>query len=70
MTLGVCPAPGCDVEVPLDRFLCRRHWFSLPGSARDAVWRTWRARLAHRTPETIRAHEEAKRRALAALVSR
>ena len=70
MTLGICPAPGCNTAVPLDRFLCRPHWYSLPAPLRRDVWRTWRARLAHRTADTIRAHEEAKRQALAALVSR
>jgi hypothetical protein len=23
-------------------FMCRRHWFSLPKSMRDAVWRAYR----------------------------
>lgn len=37
-----CPAPGCEVRVAFDRLACRRHWYSILKSLRDALWRAWR----------------------------
>lgn len=45
-TLGrarhTCHATGCDLAVPPKMFTCRRHWFRLPKSYRDAIWATYR----------------------------
>jgi hypothetical protein len=37
-----CHATGCNVKVPPEMFLCRRHWFSLPKPMRDRIWATYR----------------------------
>lgn len=37
-----CHATGCDVAVPLEMFMCRRHWFSLPKVLRNRIWATYR----------------------------
>jgi hypothetical protein len=33
-----CHAMDCNVAVPPRMFMCRRHWFMLPKTMRDAVW--------------------------------
>lgn len=38
-----CHALGCSVEVPPALFMCKPHWYKLPKSMRDAVWRDYRA---------------------------
>ena len=42
MTAHTCHACGCDRAVPPRMFMCKRHWFMLPESTRDAVWATYR----------------------------
>ena len=42
MTDHVCHATGCKVSVPPKMFMCRRHWYRLPKSHRDAIWATYR----------------------------
>lgn len=37
-----CHWPGCDEQVPPARWGCKRHWFMLPKSLRDAVWAAYR----------------------------
>ena len=37
-----CHATSCNVAVPPEMFMCKRHWFSLPKPLRDAIWRTYR----------------------------
>lgn len=37
-----CHATGCQVEVPREMFVCRRHWGMLPGDMRAKVWATYR----------------------------
>lgn len=37
-----CHATGCNVKVPPEMFMCKRHWFQLPKSLRDRVWATYR----------------------------
>lgn len=32
-----CHATNCNEEVPRERFMCRRHWFSLPASIRYRI---------------------------------
>jgi len=36
-----CPAPGCVVRLPFERFACRRHWFEIPPVIRGRLSRTW-----------------------------
>ena len=37
-----CHATLCEVEVPPEMFMCKRHWFSLPKRLRDKIWNTYR----------------------------
>ncbi len=37
-----CHAKGCTVPVPPKMFMCRRHWYTLPKSMRDAIWAAYR----------------------------
>ena len=37
-----CPAPGCQVKVPVEQLACKPHWYSIPKPLRDAVWHTYR----------------------------
>lgn len=37
-----CHWPGCDKQVPPAMWGCRAHWFALPKTLRDAIWRTYR----------------------------
>lgn len=37
-----CHATGCKVVTKPVMFMCFRHWFMLPKSLRDAIWRTYR----------------------------
>lgn len=34
----LCHAEGCGSRVPPAMFMCRRHWYMLPKTLRDAVW--------------------------------
>jgi hypothetical protein len=38
----LCHWPGCDKQVPPAMFMCAPHWFKLPKSIRDQIWRTFR----------------------------
>jgi hypothetical protein len=38
----ICHWPGCAVEVRPTLFCCKRHWFALPRSIRQAIWQTYR----------------------------
>lgn len=37
-----CRAADCKIEVPLEMFMCRKHWFSLPKRFRDRIWKAYR----------------------------
>lgn len=37
-----CHATGCKKAVPPEMFTCRTHWYSLPKSLRDKIWRHYR----------------------------
>lgn len=37
-----CHATGCTKNVPPEMFMCKKHWFSLPKSMRNAIWATYR----------------------------
>jgi len=42
MAPHVCHATHCTVEVPPEMFMCRKHWYRLPKSYRDAIWAYYR----------------------------
>jgi hypothetical protein len=33
-----CHASGCKALVPRERFVCRRHRYTLPKAMRDCIW--------------------------------
>lgn len=37
-----CRAEGCDVEVPSELLMCRRHWFMVPAELRRRVQAAYR----------------------------
>lgn len=37
----LCHAINCQTPVPRSKFMCRRHWFMLTKSMRDAVWEAY-----------------------------
>lgn len=37
-----CHATECNVAVPPEMFMCKRHWFALPKRLRDRIWATYR----------------------------
>lgn len=37
-----CHAHGCTTPVPPKMFMCKLHWYGLPTSLRDAIWREYR----------------------------
>lgn len=37
-----CHWPGCDKQVPPAMWGCKAHWFTLPKSLRDDIWRAYR----------------------------
>jgi len=37
-----CHATDCEIKVPPEMFMCRRHWFTLPKRLRDKIWSTYR----------------------------
>jgi hypothetical protein len=41
-TRHTCHWPGCTVTVPPKLWGCKAHWFKLPKSLRDEVWRAYR----------------------------
>jgi len=34
-----CHAIGCNIQVPPKMFMCKSHWFALPKSMRDEIWK-------------------------------
>lgn len=64
---GACQVPTCRTKIDIRMLMCKPHWAKVPHLLQQAVYRTWRGRTQLRTKEAIAAHEEAKRRALAAL---
>jgi hypothetical protein len=38
----VCAIAGCGLELPLDRLMCRPHWYRVPAELRTEVWSAWR----------------------------
>lgn len=42
ISVHTCHATACEVNVPPEMFMCRRHWFMLPKRLRDKIWRHYR----------------------------
>lgn len=40
--MHTCHWPGCGKQVPPAMWGCRAHWFTLPQSLRNAIWRHYR----------------------------
>lgn len=40
--MSVCAAKGCLARVPSSMLMCHKHWFMVPRTLRDRVWRTYR----------------------------
>ncbi len=36
-----CHWPGCDKQVPPAMWGCKTHWFRLPQTLRNKIWRTY-----------------------------
>lgn len=49
-TTKVCLHTNCDTEIAGGRLACRSHWYELPVSLRNEIWRHYRAgnTIAHR----------------------
>lgn len=41
MSEHTCHWPGCGTPVPPRMWGCRHHWFQLPKSIRDRIWRAY-----------------------------
>lgn len=39
--MKICPHPACNREIPRYMFACSTHWFQLPKTMRDEIWRTY-----------------------------
>ncbi|MGI9507139.1 MAG: hypothetical protein ACR2RE_29205 [Geminicoccaceae bacterium] len=37
-----CHAIGCEKAVPPKMFMCKYHWFMLPKSLRNEIWKAYR----------------------------
>lgn len=37
-----CHWPGCEKQVPPAMWGCSKHWFKLPKSIRDQIWKTYK----------------------------
>lgn len=37
-----CHAAACEIGVPPEMLMCRRHWFMLPRVLRSRIWATYR----------------------------
>ncbi len=57
-----CHWIGCKVQVPPKMYACRRHWYMLPESIRNEIWRYYRPGQEV-TKDPSRAYIEAARMA-------
>lgn len=49
----VCHWPGCTRQVPPAMWGCKEHWFKLPKTLRDAIWKEYRpGQEVNGTPST------------------
>jgi len=37
-----CHATNCEVKVPPEMFMCKKHWFKLSRILRSRIWATYR----------------------------
>jgi hypothetical protein len=37
-----CHATNCKAKILPEMFMCKRHWFKLPKTIRDRIWREYR----------------------------
>ena len=37
-----CHATGCKTVIPPEMWGCKKHWFMVPKSIRDRIWKTYR----------------------------
>ncbi len=40
--IHTCHANDCAVETPPSMFMCRKHWYMVPQSLQNAVWKAYR----------------------------
>jgi hypothetical protein len=50
-----CPGPDCEAQVPDHMLMCRTHWYQVPRSLRNAVWKAWRDGAGSGTAEHTQA---------------
>jgi hypothetical protein len=66
-----CPIKGCTNKIDTSKLFCYPHWKMVPRTLQQLVNHTWRTRLDRRgDPAAVEAHQEAKRRAIAAVEAR
>ncbi|MES1977339.1 MAG: hypothetical protein V4451_04840 [Pseudomonadota bacterium] len=63
-----CAAVGCQKQIPLNMLMCGNHWNMVPTPISREVLSTWRSRNKRPSDqEAVRAHEDAKSKAVAAV---
>lgn len=62
-----CHARGCEVEVPPEMLMCRRHWFQVPVGIRRRVWAAYRLGQCDLDPMPSRAWVDAATEAVNAV---
>ena len=62
-----CAAPACGSQVPAEFLMCKRHWSAVPERLRMEVWYAYRNYQRHRSLETHKAYQEARRKAIKSL---
>jgi hypothetical protein len=60
MAANKCPHPTCQKPKPFDNYACSSHWFSLPKSIRDAIWKAYRENGAL-SPQWLAADKQAQK---------
>lgn len=63
-----CAAVGCQRQIPLNMLMCGADWKAVPSPIQREVLSTWRARTRRPSDQlAVRAHEDAKAKAVAAV---
>lgn len=65
-----CHAKGCQIAVPPEMLMCKRHWFMVPASIRAEVWRHYRQGQCDLNPPPSQAWHDAANAAIAAVAKR
>lgn len=42
MSIHTCHAMHCEIPVPPEKLMCKRHWFMVPEGIRNQVWHHYR----------------------------